>query len=191
EAGTFFMAHDGPVAAMQITARWPGQSILYAVVESFFVWSGSSHRDVMLRLPSVAAILLTAWFLYRLAERAFGKGAGFLAAVLFVFHPNIISLGTQARPYSFALAAVTGSCLALYEWIERRRIRHLLWFIASATLVIYLHYFFAAILVCQAFYIAYVFVVERRVHRWAHLLAAYALVGVLVAPLVPHMRLLL
>ncbi len=190
EAGTFLMAHGGPLAAIQITSHWPGQSILYAVIESFFVWGGSPLRDSILRIPSVAGILLAAWFLYRLAERAFGKGAGFLAAVLFVFHPSIILLGTQARPYSLALAAVTGSCLALHEWIERREIRFILYFVVASTLVVYLHYFFAIVFLCQALYIAYVFAVERRVHRWRSLLAAYALIGVLITPLVPHIRLL-
>ncbi len=190
EAGTFFMAHRGPLAAIQITSHWPGQSILYAVLESFFVWDGSPLRDFILRIPSVAGILLAAWFLYRLAERAFGKGAGFLAALLFVFHPSIIALATEARPYSLALAAVTGSCLALYQWIERRELRFALYFAAGSTLVVYLHYFFSIVFLCQAIYIGYVFLTERRVHRWPHLLAAYALIGALIIPLVPHMRLL-
>src|SRR5436309_2959181 len=74
EAGTFLMAHHGPLAAIQVTRHWPGQSILYALIESFFVWDGSPLRDFMLRIPSLAAILVAAWFLYRLAERALGKG---------------------------------------------------------------------------------------------------------------------
>lgn len=191
EAGTFFMAHRGPLAAIQITSHWPGQSILYAVIESFFVWGGSPFRDFIMRIPSIAGILIAAWFLYCLAERAFGNRAGFLAAVLFVFHPSIVSLATQARPYALAVAAVTGSCLALYEWIERRELRFVLYFIAASTLVVYLHYFFSIVFLCQALYIGYVFIAERRVHRWTHLLAAYALIGVLIIPLVPHMRLLL
>ncbi len=190
EAGTVFMAHRGPLAAIQITSHWPGQSILYAVIESFFVWGGSPLRDSILRIPSIAGILLAAWFLYRLAEKAFGKGAGFVAAVLFIFHPSIISLGIQARPYSLALAAVTGSCLAVYEWIESREIRFILYFVAASTLVVYLHYFFAIVFLCQALYIAYVFTVEKRVHRWRYLLAAYTLIAVLITPLVPHIRLL-
>lgn len=191
EAGTFFMAHRGPLAAVQITSHWPGQSILYAVIESFFVWGGAPLRDCILRIPSLLGILLAAWFLYRFAERAFGKGAGFLAAVLFLFHPNILSLATQARPYSLALAAVTGSCLALYEWVERRERRFILYFVAASTLVVYLHYFFSIVFLFQAVYIAYVFLIERRVDRWPYLLAAYALIGLLITPLFPHMRLLL
>lgn len=191
EAGTFFMAHGGPVAAIQITSHWPGQSILYAIIESFFIWGGSPLRDFIMRVPSIAGILIAAWFLYCLAERAFGKHAGFLAAVLFVFHPSIVSLATQARPYALAVAAVTGSCLALYEWIERRELRFVLYFITASTLIVYLHYFFSIVLLCQALYIGYVFVVERRVQRRTHLLAAYAVIGVLIIPLVPHIRLLL
>jgi hypothetical protein len=191
EAGTFFMAHRGPVAAIHVTSHWVGQSVLYAVIASFFAFDGTPIRDFALRIPSVAGILLAALFLYRLAEKGVGKHAGFLAAVIFLFHPSAIILGTQARPYALALAAVAGSCLALYEWVENRERRYLFGYIIASTLIVYLHYFFAAIFLCHAVYLGYVFVFERRLRYWHHLLASFGAIGLLITPLFPLMRSLL
>ncbi len=191
EAGTFFMAYRGPLEAIRVTAHWPGQSILYAVIASFFAFNGGPVRDVALRIPSLVGVLLAALFLYRLAEKGVGKHAGFLAAVIFLFHPTAIILGTQARPYALALAAVAGSCLALYEWVENRERRYLFGYVVASTLIVYLHYFFAAIFLCHALYLGYVFVVERRVRCWHHLLASFGAIGLLIAPLFPLMRSLL
>jgi 4-amino-4-deoxy-L-arabinose transferase-like glycosyltransferase len=136
EAGTFFMAYRGPLEAIRVTAHWPGQSILYAVIASFFAFNGGPVRDVALRIPSLVGVLLAALFLYRLAEKGVGKHAGFLAAVIFLFHPTAIILGTQARPYALALAAVAGSCLALYEWVENRERRYLFGYVVASTLIV-------------------------------------------------------
>src|SRR3954451_6762838 len=40
EAGTYWMAMGGPIAAIQKSWHWPGQSVLYSVVESFFCLKG-------------------------------------------------------------------------------------------------------------------------------------------------------
>jgi hypothetical protein len=191
EANTFFMTHSGIAAAIRITAHWPGQSILYSILESFFTFPNSHFRDFFLRLPSMAASLVTAYFLYRLAERGFGKNAGFAAALLFLLHPNVLGLSTQARSYPLGLAAVAGSSLYLYQWVEDRRRGDLWAYVVASTLVIYFHYMFGMIFVCHAVYLAYVFGIERRWSGWGQLLLGYVGIGVLCLPLAAHMRLLL
>ncbi len=191
EAGTFWMAHDGPIAAIQHTWHWPGQSVLFAFISSFFALSGGPLREFVLRVPALFGLLASFYFIYRLAEAIIGKGSGLIASVIFAFHPIILQMGVQARPYSLALAAVTGSCWALYEWVEARERRFLVGYVIASTLIIYLHYFFTFLFVCQALYLLYVFGIERRLTRWLEILGAGIAVGLLALPLWPHMRLLL
>src|SRR5579862_5227094 len=53
EANSYWMACRGPLAAIQRTSHWPGQSLLYAVITSFFCFDGSPLRDLLLRIPAL------------------------------------------------------------------------------------------------------------------------------------------
>ena len=109
-----------------------------------------NELKALLRIPSLIGMVAAAYFLYRCAERRIGHCAGIVAVILFVFHPAVIEIGLQARPYSLAIGAVAASCWALLEWEESRSRGHLLRYMLAAILVIYLHYFFAVILSIHA-----------------------------------------
>src|SRR3569623_1089734 len=94
EAGTFWMARGGPLAAIQKTRNWPGQSILYAAITSLFCFEGSPFRDILLRLPALLGAVAAGYILYRFANDAIGPGAGRLAAILFAFSPTTIEFAT-------------------------------------------------------------------------------------------------
>jgi Dolichyl-phosphate-mannose-protein mannosyltransferase len=190
EAGTFWMAHEGPLAAIQKTWHWPGQSVLYAAIASLFTLNGGPLREFVLRLPTLVGIGVAAYFLFRLAEDGIGKAAGRIALTIFLLYPGTLQLGIQARPYGLALGAVVASCWALYEWIKTRERRFLATYTVASALVIYLHYFFAAVFVSQLLYVLYVFGFERRNVKWNELAASCLAVGLLAAPLIPHLRLL-
>ena len=191
EAGTFWMAHEGMVRAVQKTWHWPGQSILYSVIASFFCFDGLPWRDALLRIPSLIGIAAAGYFLYRIAEHRIGDRAGIVAVILFVFHPGVTEIGLQARPYALAIGAVAASCWALLEWEESRSRSHLLRYMLAAILVIYLHYFFAVILGIHALYLLFVFVVEGRRQRWGETVLAGAGILLSIVPLIPHLKLLL
>jgi hypothetical protein len=191
EAGTWWMAHDGPIAAIQKTWHWPGQSLLYSVIASLFCLQTGPFREFVLRMPSLFGIGVACYFLYRLAEKAIGRGAGFITLVLFTLNPVIYYTGTEARPYGLALGAVAASCWALYNWVETRNRRYLPAYLIASTLILYLHYLFLGIFLVQAVYLAYVFVVERRIAKWQHIVGVYAAMLAFALPLLPHLRLLL
>src|SRR3954447_15251001 len=83
EAGTYWMSHNGPIAAIRSTWHWPAQSVLYAFITSFFTVHSGPMREFLLRLPTLIGIAAGAYFVFRLAERAIGKDAGTIAAVVF------------------------------------------------------------------------------------------------------------
>ncbi len=193
EAGTWWMAYRGALAAIQRTSHWPGQSILFAVMTSFFCIDPSSPlRDSLLRIPALLGGAAACYFMYRLAEDLFGRGAGRIAAVLFAFNPSTVELATQARPYSLAMAAAVASCWTLYRWAESRRGRGwLAGYVLSSVLVIYLHYLFSVIFAVHVLFLCREFLPRRRYRRAGELLIAYAAIALLVLPIVPHFRLLL
>src|ERR1035437_4444054 len=51
EAGTYWMAIEGWRAAIERTANWAGQSVLYSILESFFAIKGP-WQEFFLRVPS-------------------------------------------------------------------------------------------------------------------------------------------
>lgn len=189
EAGTYWMAHDGPIAAVARTWHWPGQSILYAAIASFFCLDHGPLREFLLRLPTLMGMIAAGYFVYRLAEEGIGRHAGVPCAILFAFHPLSLIMGNQARPYGLALGAVTASVWALVRWVETRERRYLCAYVVASALIVYLHYFFVVIFVVHSAYILCVFI-SKRCWPGYDLPLACAAIGVLAAPLVPHMLLL-
>jgi hypothetical protein len=189
EAGTFWMAHEGWWQAIRKTSHWPGQSLLYAAIESFFCIGGPPWREFLMRVPSLIGVGAAAYFLYRIAERHIGTGAGLAAVILFLFHPDVTTLGFQARPYGLALGAATASFWTLLEWERTRSRADLLRYMLASILVLYLHYFFAAIFAVQFLYLVFIYVDGRRERIWEWAAAA-AGIALSVAPLIPHLKLL-
>jgi hypothetical protein len=190
EAGMFWMARGGPLAAIHKTWNWPGQSILFAAITSLFCFEGSPIRDILLRLPALLGAAAACYILYRFANDAIGPGAGLIAALLFAFTPATIVLATAARPYSCAMAAAAASCWTLYRWTQSRQRRWLAAYVVSLTLVFYFHYMFSLILAAHAALLAWEFFRERRFTRAGELIMAYVAVILLVLPLVPALLLL-
>lgn len=188
ETATFWMAHHGPLVAIERTWHWPGHSILYSAVASLFCFPGP-FQEVVLRLPTVAGIILAGFFLYRLAEETIGKGTGFIALLMFWLHPFTVDLATQARPYGLAIGAAVCSMWSLYRWVECRERRFLVAFAGSCLLVVYLHYFFFPIFFAHAIYL-WLTRGKTKDGRWGELILTALAVAVLTLPLLPHVILL-
>lgn len=190
EACTYWMVDEGLVRAIQKTWHYPGQSPLYAAIASLFCFNGSPVRDEILRIPSLIGVAIAAYFLYQLGEKRIARGAGVVATILFLLHPNVVAVGYQARPYGLAIAALIASCWALCKWEETRSRTYLFWFVLSSLLVIYLHYIFVFIFGVQGLYILYVFLIDHRRSRWFELACATFAIALLSVPLVRHIMLM-
>jgi hypothetical protein len=185
EAGTFWMVCKGWRAAMSRTATWPGQSIPYSVLESFFVAAGA-WKEPLLRIPSVLASAVAAWQLKRLAELTISRSAGWLAIIPLICAPDIVNFGTSARPYALALAASIASFRYLLEWRETPDWKAAKYLIASA-LTLHFHYLFGFIFVIQSIYLVGCRVFGRRVGIGLPLAAAILLPASML-PLVGVLR---
>ena len=180
EASTFWMACEGWREALVRVAASPGQSNLYAFVQSFFTGRGPWLEPLM-RAPSVAAMALAGWYLKRISASLIHQDAGWPTVVLFFCAPDVITFGTSARPYAMALGAALASFWYLLDWLHAEKRATLLKYLAASVLTLYLHYFFGFIFVVQAIYL----VARKLSGRPVGLALPVAAAVVLPASLIP------
>ena len=186
ETGTFWVVKDGLANLLARSAYWSGQSPLYYLTAwAAFVARGSA--EWVLRLPSLAALLVAAWLFYRLADRLFDAATARLAALFFVCFEPVAFAASDARPYALGLAMVIGSALMLVRWLDTGRTRHAAGYIVLSALAIYSHYFFAPVLAVLGLYAAYRMLRERQSGFWK-LPAAWTAVAILLLPLVAQLQ---
>jgi hypothetical protein len=186
EAGTFWMACKGWREAIDRTSTFPGQSILYSFLESFFVSQGS-WKEPLLRIPSVLAIATSAWQLKRLAEIGIDRSAGWLTLIPFICAPDIVNFGTSARPYALALAASLASFRYLLEWQKAPDWKIAAKYLIASVLTLYFHYFFGFVFVIQALFLISCRIFGRRISIRLPL-AAVILLPVSLLPLLGTLR---
>jgi len=152
ESATYWMSSEGWRAAIERTWNWPGQSILYSIVESFFAVHGP-WQEAVLRIPSVVAVAIAAWQVKRLAELLIAKEAGWYALVPFVCAPDVMSFATNARSYGMALTASLISFRYLLEWQRDGEKKNAALCLVASILTVHFHYLFGFILLIQAAYL--------------------------------------
>ncbi len=152
ECATYWMSSEGWRTAIERTLNWPGQSVLYSLLGSFFVVHGA-WQEVVLRIPSVLAMAIAAWQVKRLAELLIAKQAGWYALVPFVCAPDIMSFATNARSYGLALTTALISFRYLLEWQREGGMKNAAVCLLASILTVHFHYLFGFILLIQAAYL--------------------------------------
>src|ERR1035438_9396634 len=182
ELVTFWSSYKGIVPAIARSQFWPGQNTAYTVlIASIIRVAGTS--EVVLRLPSLIAVVLTAWLLFRLGETFLDKEAGILVVVVFTsLHEVAREAATNARPYSIALLLVVASMLQLVRWLDSQRLRSMAGFTVTAAAIPYFHLMFATIYLVFFAYGVYRWLTERRI-RIQQIALALVTIAILLAPL--------
>jgi len=138
--------------------------------------------EIALRIPSVIAMALATYLLYRLGRRLFEAETGLIAAVVLVTSNAGAHLATDARPYALGILAFIAATLSLIRWVDDGRTRDGLAYLVLVALVLYAHYILAPVLLAH---VVYVWVRRHDLpSRWA-VVAGGALFALLVLPLVP------
>jgi hypothetical protein len=184
ETGTYWIVHRGFTHVWDNLQIYPGQSIIYMHLSSLFATSGAL-KELVLRIPSVAAILITARLLFVLTERITGSGSGYLAVLPFLSAGAIVESATNARPYALGLAVILASFLSLREWVHGSTRQYWIYGLTSSA-VVYLHYLFGLIFVPQAIYLLAAHRAGRRI-SWGRVLGVAAFIGAAAIPLVSQM----
>lgn len=182
ETFTWWQAYRGWRNAFAVVSNSPGVSPLFATVCSFFYFGPGKYMEFWLRLPAFLAMLIAAYYIFRIAEAWFGRNAAWLALVMFVSEKDIINRATEARPYGLALAASLGLMYGLHVWFMRKRVWGWLLFLICSILVPYWHFLFCAFFVAPALYIVCWRLQGRRV-PWLHLVGSAVLIAAAWLPL--------
>jgi uncharacterized membrane protein len=179
EFGTWWVT-NGSFGEILSRARLFPQSVPYAAI----VWlarAAGGSGELVLRLPSLLAAGLAAYWLFRLGRELFDRETGLLAAGIFVGVPQICFAAGDARPYAFGVLATVGALWMLVRWLDRGRAGAAVGYVLLASAAVYFQYLFAAMLVAHAAY---------AIRRWkrgdgarpAHLFLAAAGIAFLTAP---------
>lgn len=150
ELVTWWVVKDSLGDALHRAYAYQGQSLIYYPVE--WVVRHAGHSEWFLRLPSLLAMGLAAFFLYRLAVRLADRETARLAVLVFAVWPDVVFEASNARPYALAMLATVASTWALVRWFDRGNASSMLLYIVLAASVAYAHVLFGLVLPCHLIY---------------------------------------
>jgi 4-amino-4-deoxy-L-arabinose transferase-like glycosyltransferase len=182
ETGTYWTIQPG-LSEIGSRSYSPPQSMVYFFIAGLAVALGGAS-EVVLRLPSVIAMGLAAFLLYRLGKRLLGADAALWATLVFVCSQDIAYAASDARAYALAVLATIVAVLFLVRWLESGRYTDGLSYAVFASLTVYLHYLFAVMFLVHALCAIYAFKKLRAVRPWG-LFTIGVLIGVLLLPILP------
>ena len=127
---------------------WARQDVSFPAY-FYILWAtkalfGSS--EVVLRIPSVLAMLAAAYVAYRIARELFSRDVAAIVTVIFCLHPIVAFEAVDARPYAFAVLLLNCAILSFLRWMKTNSTRYAILFGVSAAGIFYFHYLFAVIL---------------------------------------------
>lgn len=140
------------------------------------LWTIPGDGAFWMRLPSAIAVAAAAGIAARVAQRAWGVGAGLLTGFAVALHPTVAAIGVEARPYALALALCTyATALVLDENGLRRRP-----YVVAMSLAVLLHLFAVVVLAAH--------LLVQRSRRAVVAAAVVAAVGVPIALMASSQR---
>ncbi len=158
--------------------------LYYVVLHGWRALVGAS--EFSLRAVSALAGVLTVACLFPLARRLYpptmARPAGLIAGAGAALSPPLVYYSQEARMYLLLTLLATGSTLLLLVWQRQRR---WVWGGAYALMLaagLYTHYFFPAIVVGQAFVLAWL---SSSLATWRAWVGWLALAGLLYLPWLP------
>lgn len=147
---TYWVIKEGFWRIFARAATTPQPSAYYFIAWLAVALGGVS--EAVLRLPSLMAMGLAAFLLYRLGRRLLNPEAALLASLVFVTWKEVAFAAADARPYAMGLLLIIAAMLLLVRWLETGRWADGLGYILLASLTVYTHYLFAPMFLVHALY---------------------------------------
>ena len=151
----------------------------------WLVYHGIGSSELILRAPSILAMGLAAFLLYRLTSHFIYPAAGLPATLIFITMPDVGHLAYLARPYSVLIAVVLASTWYFLRWIDTRH------GLDGVVCILFLAAAFYSFPTCALMAIVYGLVVARediieRTLPWKQLALGAALLIILCLPIFPY-----
>jgi mannosyltransferase len=184
ETGTYWIIKDGLANLSARAMEWSGESPLYYLV-AWLAYFVPGRPEVILRLPSLIAMIAATWLLYKLAARLFDVETAPFVVLVFACSEQVAFAAADARPYALALLLLIPSTWMLVCWLDSGRVLHAAGYVLLTALTIYAHALFAIALAGHAVYALYR-MRDLRAVKPAALFAAWMATGLLLLPLIPQ-----
>ncbi len=166
---------------------WSRQEVMFPTY-SYILWAAKTilgSSEIALRVPSLLAMCMAVWVLYRISMEFFDSSISLAVTILFCVHPSILFAAIDARPYAFELLVLNSAILFLLRWIRLHDLRYALMAGAASAGIFYFHYLFAVIL--PAFLLVLLWCCGHELFQYrkhiAYALLAFAL---FLAPVFPQ-----
>ena len=178
-ATAFVVNHGANDSTLRVAPQVP-MSIYYALPQAAEKLFGSS--EVVDRLPSLLAMTLALWLIWRIAAELIDPDAGWFAVFACMALRGFNYQAADARPYALGTCVLCLSAWLLIRWMDSNRWLDAILFAACASLLWRVHLVFWPF---YAMFAAYAIVrLARRDTEvtWLRAGAAFALLGVLLVP---------
>ena len=142
ETGTYWIIKEGLANLFARAMEWSGESPLYYLV-AWLAHFVPGRTEVILRLPSLIAMIAATWLLYKLAARLFDVETAPLVVLVFACSEQVAFAAADARPYALALLLLIASTWMLVCWLDSGRLLHAAVYVSLTVLTIYAHPLFA------------------------------------------------
>jgi len=175
EAETAFIVYFG--------YHHPSLAIVPQVTNTVYYWlplaaeKMAGFSEAVLRIPSLLAMGLALFFVFRLAARLIHPEAGWFAVFACLAIRGINYEAGNARPYALGICVASATLWALVRWRDSAGWRDGLLFVALAGLLWRVHLIYWPFYLIPVIYV----LVERRV-PWFQTGAIFALLGVVLTP---------
>ena len=145
ETISYWIGAAGFREALQRSWEYQAESAAYFVLLA--AWQKLfGITEIVLRLPSIAAVVLASLLLVTIGKRLRSTEYGLVAALFFVGYDPVLKAAFSARPYALALLMALLSTAALLWWLAQGGVLRAAVYAACTLAAIYLHYLFAGIL---------------------------------------------
>jgi hypothetical protein len=186
ETGTYWIIKDSFRNAFARTMDWQGHSPFYYLI-AWLAHLVPGRTEVILRLPSLIAMIAATWLLYKLTVRLFDAESAPLVVLVFACSEQVAFAAADARPYALSLFLLIGSAWMLVRWLDSGRLLHAAGYVLLAALTIYTHVLLGIALVAHGIYAWYRS--RKGAVKPTALLAAWTAAGLLLLPLLPPLLL--
>jgi hypothetical protein len=141
-------------------------------------------NEIILRLPSLFAMLAALRVLYQIAREFFDAETALYAMILFAAHPLVANQAHYARPYALGLLLACLTMLYFARWLADQSLKHGMIFAVVSALAVYTHPFFGELLLSCTVLTCYRLLHGKIPNRVA-LLKIAGVLFILLLPAVP------
>jgi len=144
------------------------------------------NRELVLRVPSILAMLTAVYVFYRCARELFAWDVSLIATMLFILPRGIAFAAIDVRPYPFALLVTNLTIFLFLRWINTNRTGYAALFGIAAAGIFYFHYLFASVLAALAAY----YLLTRHSPRTdlRQIVVALGSFALLLLPVLPRLK---